>query len=293
VLVRGETGTGKELVARLVHDLSPRAGAPFVKVQCSALPDALLESELFGYERGAFTGALLRKPGRVELAEGGTLFLDEIGDIALPMQVKFLRLLQDRQFERLGGTRTVVANVRFVTATFRDLEGMVKAGQFREDLFYRLNVVTVWLPALRARREDIPELAEHFARTYATGQAVRFEPRALDRLVAERWPGNIRQLENFVQRLVVLADGPIISAEAVARELGAQTTFSTQSTAFRAPPGQQMSSATGPLDETLRRAERRALERALEQAAGNRTLAARLLGISRRTLYNKLGAHGL
>ncbi len=296
VLIRGETGTGKELVARLVHDLGPRGQGPFVKVQCSALPDSLLESELFGYERGAFTGANTRKPGRVELADGGTLFLDEIGDIALSMQVKLLRLLQDREYERLGGTKPLRADVRFVTATFRDLEAMVKAGTFREDLFYRLNVVTVWLPPLRARREDVPELAEHFAHAFAPGSAkhsVTFERRALELLAAERWPGNVRQLENLVERLVVLADGPVITADAVARELGVQTTFVTQSIAYRSGTDRQQSSVVGPLDEKMRRAERHALERALAQAAGNRSLAARLLGVSRRTLYNKLAAHGL
>jgi two-component system response regulator AtoC len=294
VLIRGETGTGKELVARMVHDQSPRQSGPFVKVQCSALPDTLLESELFGYEKGAFTGASARKPGRVELAEGGTLFLDEIGDIALPMQGKLLRLLQDRQYERLGGTKPLAADVRFVAATFRDLESMVKAGQFRSDLFYRLNVVTVWLPPLRARRDDIPELAQHFARLFSTmhaGGLRQFQPDALQTLRGARWPGNVRQLENLVHRLVVLGEGASLTRHAVESELAALTSFDTQTVA---PRGDLPStSVVGPLDEEVNKAERRALVRALERTKGNRTLAARLLGISRRTLYNKLGEHGI
>jgi DNA-binding NtrC family response regulator len=294
VLIRGETGTGKELVARMVHDLSPRRQGPFVKVQCSALPDTLLESELFGYEKGAFTGANARKPGRVELAEGGTLFLDEIGDIALPMQGKLLRVLQDRQYERLGGTKPLDVDVRFVAATFRDLESMVKTEQFRSDLFYRLNVVTVWLPPLRARRDDIPELAQHFARWFSTmhaGGLRQFEPDALEALRGARWPGNVRQLENLVHRLVVLGEGAGLTRHAVESELAAVTSFDTQTAA---PRGDLPStSVVGPLDEEVSKAERRALVRALERTKGNRTLAARLLGISRRTLYNKLAEHGL
>jgi two-component system response regulator AtoC len=296
VLVRGETGTGKELVARMVHDLSARREKPLVKVQCSALPDTLLESELFGYEKGAFTGANVRKPGRVELSEGGTLFLDEIGDIALPVQGKLLRLLQDRQYERLGGTKPLTADVRFVAATFRDLESMIEAGQFRRDLFYRLNVVTVWLPPLRARRDDIPELARHFAGLFSREHGVErreFEPEAIDVLKRAPWPGNVRQLENLVHRLVVLGENELITAEAVERELSAITTFDTQTVASRRVGNVESSSVLGPLEDEVHAAERRALVRALRKTAGNRSLAARLLGISRRTLYNKLAEHGI
>src|SRR6478735_9595345 len=212
VLVRGESGTGKELVAQALHELSPRGSGPFVKVHCAALPEALLESELFGYEKGAFTGATARKPGRVELSAGGTLFLDEVGDITLSMQVKLLRLLQDRRYERLGSNDAQVADVRFIAATHRDLNAMVKSGEFRADLFYRLNVVTLWLPPLRARRDDIPILAQAFADEFARSNGkhgVHLDQTAIGTLRAERWPGNVRQLQNFVERLVVLASGAI------------------------------------------------------------------------------------
>ncbi len=301
-LLRGETGTGKELVARSLHDQSARRSGPFVKVHCAALPDALLESELFGYEKGAFTGAAARKPGRVELAEGGTLFLDEIGDVTPAVQVKLLRLLQDKEYERLGGVRSIRADVRFVAATHRDLETMVKRGEFREDLFYRLNVVPIWLPPLRARREDITLLSEtfaaDFAHTYGKPEA-RLEAAAIAALQSERWPGNVRQLQNFVERLVVLARGPI-TAEDVRREMSEQVRFETQLTGrvAAAPPPSSAGAAPAPgpplpLGEAVRNAERAAIERALVHTNGNRTVAARILGVSRATLYAKLEEHGL
>jgi two-component system response regulator AtoC len=318
VLVRGETGTGKELVARALHDESARRDGPFVKVHCAALPDALLESEIFGYEKGAFTGAVARKPGRVELAEGGTLFLDEIGDITPAMQVKLLRLLQEKEYERLGGVRTLRANVRFVTATHRDLEGMVKRGEFREDLFYRLNVVTLWLPPLRARRDDIPLLAKEFAAEFAKTYgkpALKLDDSAISALRSERWPGNVRQLQNFIERLVVLAVNPTITADDMRREMTAQTEFKTQltsATAARRPnvgtltssgsaAASSVSASTdaGPpssiptLDQATRDAEKRALERALRHAGGNRTVAARVLGVSRATVYTKMQEYGI
>jgi two-component system response regulator AtoC len=304
ILVRGETGTGKELVARALHEQSPRKNGPFIKVQCSALPDALLESELFGYERGAFTGATSRKPGRVELAEGGTLFLDEIGDITAATQVKLLRLLQDREYERLGGTRSLRADVRFVTATHRDLEAMVKNGSFREDLFYRLNVVTLWLPPLRARRDDIALLAQEFvgqfAQTYQ--KSVRLDEGALRALRSERWPGNVRQLQNFVERLVVLATSETLTTEMVQSEMTAQVQFRTQVTqgtpklgsmTARSPTEPSPVSRAIPLDEAVRAAERQTIERALQHAGGNRTVAARILGVSRATLYTKINELGI
>ncbi|HET7540976.1 MAG TPA: sigma-54 dependent transcriptional regulator [Polyangiaceae bacterium] len=306
VLVRGESGTGKELAALAVHELSARSSGPFVKVHCAALPEALLESELFGYEKGAFTGATARKSGRVELAAGGSLFLDEIGDISLAMQVKLLRLLQDRRYERLGSNEPQQADVRFIAATHRDLGAMVKSGEFREDLFYRLNVVTLWLPPLRARREDIADLALRFARESgeANGKAgVRLSDEALALLRSMRWPGNARQLQNLVERLIVFADGPEISKDDVMREYSDEgVAFATQPVTRASPPGASsvasaLSTASSlipvELAEELRRAERRALERALAYAQGNRSLAARVLGVSRATLYNKLADHGL
>jgi two-component system, NtrC family, response regulator AtoC len=295
LLIRGETGTGKELVARAVHELGARKLGPFVAVHCAALPDNLLESELFGYEKGAFTGAVSRKPGRVELAQGGTLFLDEIGDITPATQVKLLRLLQDRQFEPLGGRRTITADVRFVAATHRDLEGMVKQGTFREDLFYRLNVVPVWLPPLRVRRADIRLLVPHFVKELGAAYGrteLSIEPEALGLLEQERWPGNVRQLCNFVERLVVLSSAPLIRAEDVRLALRDQENVEKYSTLVtHAADASPIS--VGPLDQKMRETERRILEGALKRADNNRTLAARLLGISRRTLYNKLEEHGL
>jgi two-component system response regulator AtoC len=220
VLLLGESGTGKGLVARAVHERSARRAGPFVRLHCGALPDALLESELFGYEKGAFTGAAARKPGRVELAEGGTLFLDEIGDVTPATQVKLLRVLQEREYERLGGTRTLRADVRFVAATHRDLGAMVARGEFREDLYYRLNVIPLTLPPLRARPDDVAELAARFARSHG---AAALAPDALALLAAQRWPGNVRQLQNFVERLVVLSDGPAIGRADVERELARKT----------------------------------------------------------------------
>jgi two-component system response regulator AtoC len=323
--VRGESGTGKELAARAIHDASPRASGPFVKIDCTSLPEHLLESELFGYEKGAFTGAVARKPGRAELADKGTLFLDEIGELSLPLQAKLLRLLQDRQLERLGGTRTISVDVRVVAATHRDLESMVERQQFRLDLFYRLNVVPLWLPPLRARREDIDVLVEHFCKLLgrANGKPqIGIDRDAVRALRQQRWPGNVRQLQNFVERLVVLSNGPIIKEEDVRAELSRQVRFATQpGTALRlsppqlpdaaaAPASEQPASdptsvdekppamrtepqAVVPLDLELRAAEKKALERALAVAKHNRSLAARLLGVSRSTLYAKLEEHGL
>ncbi|HMJ15051.1 MAG TPA: sigma-54 dependent transcriptional regulator, partial [Polyangiaceae bacterium] len=214
VLVRGESGTGKELFARAIHDLSARVAQPFVKIDCTSLPENLLESELFGYEKGAFTGAVAKKPGRVELADRGTLFLDEIGELPSALQAKLLRLLQDREFERLGATRVMKVDVRVVAATHRDLESMTERGQFRQDLFYRLNVIPLWLPPLRARRSDVDQLASHFCARFAEANAkgdVRLNAAALAVLREQRWPGNVRQLQNFIERLVVLNDGPTLS----------------------------------------------------------------------------------
>jgi DNA-binding NtrC family response regulator len=289
VLVRGETGTGKELVARALHETSPRKAGPFVKVHCGALPDALLESELFGYEKGAFTGAAGRKPGRVELAHKGTLFLDEIGDVTPAVQVKLLRVLQEREIERLGGTQTIKVDVRFVAATHRDLESMVAAGQFREDLFYRLNVVPVFVPPLRERADDIVRLAVHFCGVFGglSGKpSIRFDDAALALLAAQPWPGNVRQLQNLVERLVVLSDSDVLGGVEVERELGRRPLGS-------APPARAEPGDAASLPARRREAEKQAVVQALARAAGNRTLAARLLDVSRRTLYYKLREHGL
>jgi DNA-binding NtrC family response regulator len=289
VLIRGESGTGKELVARAIHALSPRAKGPFVKLNCGALPEALFESELFGYEKGAFTGATQRKPGRAELASGGTLFLDEVGDLPAAMQVKLLRLLQEKEFERLGGTETLKADLRVVAATHRPLEEMMKAGTFREDLFYRLNVVPIPMPALRSRSGDIAALATHFTAEIAKthGRSVKLTGEALQAVSAATWPGNVRQLQNFIERLIVLSGSDEPSADDVKRELSREQQISPGGGGGAAEP------AAGTLDDRRASAERAAVEEALQKAKGNRSLAARLLGVSRRTLYNKLAALGL
>ena len=287
VLIRGESGTGKELAARAIHDAGPRRNAPFVKIHCAALPDTLIESELFGYEKGAFTGAASRKPGRVELAEGGTLFLDEIGDITPLIQVKLLRLLQDREFERLGSTQTLKSMARFVAATHQPLEELIKKKQFREDLFYRLNVLPIWIPPLRDRPDDIEALSVEFCRKFglANGRgALNITGEAVALLREQDWPGNIRQLQNFVERLVVLSDGDRLTGADVERELARQERLGRSETG---------SDAGTTLEASRREAEKDALVDALERSKNNRSMAARLLGISRRTLYHKLDDHGL
>jgi two-component system, NtrC family, response regulator AtoC len=297
VLIRGESGTGKELAARAIHDNSPRRNAPFVKIQCAALPDTLIESELFGYEKGAFTGAASRKPGRVELAEGGTLFLDEIGDVTPVIQVKLLRLLQDREFERLGGTQTLKSTARFVAATHQPLEELIKTRAFREDLFYRLNVLPIWIPALRARAGDVESLARHFCRQFgdANGRGpLELEADALGLLQQQAWPGNVRELQNFIERLVVLSDGATLTANDVIRELARRPPVVAAADApASARPAADAGAGAGTLEASRRDAEREAIITALDKSGNNRSKAARLLGISRRGLYHKLGEHGL
>jgi two-component system, NtrC family, response regulator AtoC len=287
VLVLGETGTGKELAARALHALSPRKAGPFVRVNCGALPDNLFESELFGYEKGAFTGAVSRKPGRVELAQGGTLFLDEIGELTAGPQVKLLRLLQEKEYERLGGTETLKADVRVVAATHRSLPQMVEAGTFREDLYYRLNVVPISLPPLRARPDDLEPLTRHFVATLGAANGrprASLTPEAMNLLTHQRWPGNVRQLQNFIERVMVLAPpGDVIEASLITRELGRANL----------EPVPSVEASADSLPERRKDAERQAVEEALTKAAGNRSVAARILGVSRRTLYNKLDALGL
>ncbi len=294
VLVQGESGTGKELVARAIHDGSSRRDKPFIKLHCAAFPDTLLESELFGYEKGAFTGASQRKPGRIELAHEGTLFLDEIGDITPATQVKLLRVLQEREIERLGGTKPVKVDVRFVAATHRDLPAMVAARTFREDLYYRLSVVPLEIPPLRARPGDVGELALHFASLQrdSNGRVAELDEAAIARLSAEKWPGNVRQLQNFIERVVVLSDGPRITLADVERELR------RGGSAWGAPAasGAPVAMPTSPhstLEAAVSQAGRDAVREALAKANGNKTLAARILGVSRRALYYKLEELGL
>ncbi|MEO8179875.1 MAG: sigma-54 dependent transcriptional regulator [Deltaproteobacteria bacterium] len=299
VLIRGETGTGKELVARAIHEQSARRAKPFIKLNCAALPDSLLESELFGYEPGAFTGAARLKPGRVELAHGGTLFLDEIGDVPLSTQVKLLRILQERELERVGGVKTIKVDVRFVAATHRDLEARVLTGEFRQDLFFRLNVLPLRVPPLRERLADVRPLTEQFIRAAcaANGKAaLALAPAAMQLLEAQSWPGNVRELEHFVERLVVFSDEAWISQRDVEREL----TRGSPAQAAEAPAGrldlarsEDAPAETGGLDEHRRNAEREAVLQALSRAGNKRTVAARLLGVSRRTLYNKLEELGI
>lgn len=284
VLIRGETGTGKELFARLLHHLSPRAERPFVVVNCAAIPETLLESDFFGHEKGAFTGAVQRRIGRFEQADGGTLFLDEIGELTPAVQVKLLRFLQEREFERVGGERTLKADVRIISATHQDLEAGVKAGTFREDLFYRINVVTMAIPPLRERREDIPLLIDHFVVRFARENHKKIDGisrEARDLLIRYDYPGNVRELENIMERAVVICRGSVVLRDDLPfadllREREA------------APPGPD-----GSLNDALEALERRMLQEALAQAAFNQSQAARLLGLNERMLRYKLRKYGL
>ncbi len=291
VLISGETGPGKELVARRIHRLSDRSGQAFVKINCAAIPESLLESELFGHEKGAFTGAASRKPGRFELAHCGTLFLDEIGEMPLSAQPKLLRALQEGRFFRVGGTTTVSVDVRIVAATNRDLGVEVEAGRFREDLFYRLNVVPVQLPPLRERREDLEALVAFFVERFASRQgrpATTFTPAALDALRAHSWPGNIRELENAIERAVLLTEGDRIDVGDLAPEL--------REGGRPAKPACR-SSDGGALKDRVRSATRRiegeAIVEALELTHGNVTQAAKRLGLSRRGLQLKMRELGI
>ncbi len=285
VLITGESGTGKELVAEAIHRLSPRRAQALVKVNCAALPETLLEAELFGYERGAFTGAVGRRDGRFSLAHKGTLFLDEVGTTSLAVQVKLLRVLQDGTFEPLGSTRTLRADCRIIAATNVDLEQEVKAGRFREDLYYRLNVIMVSVPPLRERREDIPLLANHFLRLHAARNgksADTFSPSCLDRLAAYHWPGNVRELEHAVERAVVLSPGRTVNCEHLPAAVSGLTRGRT------APGPDEGSTIQIPVGTPLEEVERRLIEETLKTTGGNKQRAAELLGIAARTIYRKL-----
>jgi formate hydrogenlyase transcriptional activator len=279
VLIQGETGTGKELIARAIHNLSSRCGRPFMKLNCAAIPFDLLESELFGHEKGAFTGAIAQKIGRFEMADKGTLFLDEVGDIPPALQPKLLRVLQEQEFERLGGTRTHQVDVRLVAATNRDLVAMVKRNEFRSDLYYRLNVFPIPLPPLRARREDIPALVEHFVEIYARRMGKQIDqiaPETMSELTSYVWPGNIRELQNFIERSVIVSSGNVLQ-----------------------PPLSSLKVAAAAESQgavTLEDAERDHIRKILEQTrwvvAGPNGAAARL-GIKRSTLYFRMQKLGI
>jgi Nif-specific regulatory protein len=277
VLIRGESGTGKELVAHAIHYNSPRSSKPFVKVNCAALPESLIESELFGHEKGAFTGAVARKRGRFELAEGGTLFLDEIGDLSPAMQVKLLRALQEREFERVGGTETIKVNVRLITATNVDLEQAVSDGRFRSDLYYRLNVFSIYLPPLRERKTDILLLADHFLEKYGrqNGKRIkRISTPAIDMLMTYHWPGNVRELENVVERGTLVCEGNVIHG-------------------YHLPPTLQTAEGSGTvtkmsLDQAINAFEKDLIQDALKTTRGNRARAARLLDTTERILGYKV-----
>ena len=288
VLVSGESGTGKELFARYVHNASPRRGKPFVAVNCAALPETLLESELFGHEKGAFTGAIMRKPGKFELASGGTLLLDEVSEMKPALQAKLLRVLQEGEIDRVGGRTPVPIDVRVVATTNRHLEEMIAQGTFRQDLYYRLNVIPIKLPPLRERPGDIPALVEHFLAKYRRADGKRAEglaPEAMERLLAAPWPGNVRELENVIERAVLVSGGGLIQAEHLFLDEHAQCP----------PPGDGARPAVAQPPElplsTLREMEKSMIARSLKETGGNRTHAAKILGISVRTLRNKLNEY--
>jgi two-component system response regulator AtoC len=276
VLLAGESGVGKDMIARAIHQHSPRKDRPFVKINCTAIPENLMESELFGYEKGAFTGANTSKPGKFEQADTGTVYLDEIGDVPPGIQVKLLRVLQDREFERLGSNRTMRTDVRVIAATNVDLRAALEQGTFREDLYYRLNVVPLNIPPLRERKEDIPHLAAHFAAKLGG----KLSDGAVDRLMNYYWPGNVRELENVIERSILLAGGPVVEAADVRIDPG--TRGSRQATGNFLPEGM-----------TLDEYEQSIIREALKRANGNKSQAARLLGLTRNALRYRLAQMGL
>ena len=303
VLITGENGTGKEIVARALHDRSPRAGGPFVKVNCAAIPKELIESELFGHEKGSFTGAHSRKIGKIEAADGGALFLDEIGDMSLEAQAKLLRVLEEGEVERVGGNEPIRVDVRFLAATNKDLAQAIDEQTFREDLFYRLNVIPIRVPSLAEHREDVPALVNHFRGLFEqeTGRAPRaFTPDAIEILVDWPWPGNVRELRNVVERLSIMAEGEAIDSDdvqAVLRE--ARTGFGNRALPERSAhsrprmPELDPPPAGLPLSEILERTERSAIRQALEEAQGKISEAAKILGMDRANLHRKMRRLGI
>ena len=289
VLLGGESGVGKDLIARAIHQHSRRASGPFVKINCTAIPENLLESELFGYEKGAFTGAVTSKPGKFELADKGTIFLDEIGDVPSVIQVKLLRVLQEREFEHLGGTRTLKVDVRLVAATNRDLRAALEQGTFREDLYYRLNVVPISIPPLREHKEDIPYLVDHFIERFAreSGKEISgIAPAALKLLMDFHWPGNVRELENIIERAVAFADGATIDVRDIRLDLSPRLASSDSGATAGAVP-------FPPEGLTLEQYEDEIIREALRRAGGNKSQAARRLGLSRNALRYRLSRMGM
>jgi two-component system response regulator HydG len=285
VLILGESGTGKELVANSIHQNSPRNSQPFIKVSCAALPETLLESELFGHEKGAFTGAIARREGRFQLAHRGTLFLDEVGEMSPTTQTKLLRVLQEKEFEPLGSPRTLKVDVRMIAATNKNLEREVKEGRFREDLFYRLNVVPISLPPVRERKEDIPVLATHFFSLYRAKNKKELKElsgKALDLLIRYDWPGNIRELENCIERAVIMARGEMIAPADLPPNIQALSSGEKEFAGLALPSG-----------VSLQEVEKALILKTLEDTGGNRTRAAEILGINRRTLQIKLKEYGI
>ena len=283
VLIGGESGVGKDLVARAIHEHSQRSAGPFIKINSTAIPETLLESELFGYEKGAFSGATTSKPGKFELADRGTLFLDEIGDIPAAIQVKLLRVLQEKEFERLGGTKTLKVDVRLIAATNRDLRAALEEGTFREDLYYRLNVVPIDIPPLREHKEDIPALVKYFLEKFAKESGAEpkgVTPDALKLLVDFRWPGNVRELENVIQRGVTLSEGAAVDVADI--HLDSRLPRASSNTAFVLPEGM-----------TLDQWEQETIREALKRANGNKSQAARMLGLSRNALRYRLSQMGV
>lgn len=305
VLLTGESGTGKELVASALHENSGRKAKPFIKVNCAAIPKDLMESEFFGYEQGAFTGAVSSKPGRFELADGGTLFLDEIAEIPAAMQVKLLRALQESEFERVGGVRTIRVDVRVVAATNRELAREIEAGNFREDLFYRLNVVPIALPPLQDRRGDVPLLVEFFIEKYnkrLTKNVTGVDPRAMEALAGYDWPGNIRELENVIERMLLFSESPIIDYGDLPEDVRKATPHGAKpvpraAETPAAPALEQLESGSTSMKDIVRQAtveiEKDLIVKALDETRGNVTRAASLLGISRKGLQNKMKELGL
>ncbi len=287
MLIEAESGTGKELLARFIHNSSDRCGKPFVAVNCAAVPEALMESELFGHGRGAFTGAVAAKPGKFELANGGTILLDEIGEMPLHLQPKLLRALQEREIERLGEARPVHVDIRVIATTNVSLNAMVEQGKFRGDLYYRLNVIPLSLPPLRERSEDIPTLAQFFAEKHATESGLRapeLRTEFLERLQSHTWPGNVRELANFMRRVVTLSEGPAIDGACFDREFQ----IAARSSSLSLVQSPAVLAGT-----PIRQLERMHVENTLALTDGNRTHAAEMLGISLRTLRNRIREYGL
>jgi two-component system, NtrC family, response regulator HydG len=283
ILIQGESGTGKELVARAIHKKSKRAENPFIKINCGALNDNLLESELFGHEKGSFTGAIKQRKGRFELADKGTLFLDEIGDVSPSMQIKLLRVLQEGEFERVGGEKSITTDVRIIAATNKDFQKLISEGKFREDLFYRLSVIPITLPPLRERKEDIPVLTEHLLNKYALKYNLspkRIEERGMKIFLDYSWKGNIRELENLIERLFVISPGELIEPEIISLHLSNIPVASNNA-------------GNLPLEETLYNIEKNMLIQAMEKSGGVKNRAAKLLGINTSVLYYKLEKFGL